>query len=90
MTNSRKSKKLKNTLHIGTLIFQALKDVEKGSKMSFLNENVEFQWVFGCLQDMRGQPESYAIWAFEKSKRVRILKWIQFGPSRSVILSNTP
>ena len=53
MTNSRKSKKLKNTLHSGTSIFQALNDVEKQNKMPFLNENVEFELLFGCLADKR-------------------------------------
>ena len=53
MTNARRSKKFKNTLHSGTSIFQALNDVEKQNNMPFLNENVEFQLVFGCLEDKR-------------------------------------
>ena len=56
MTNSRKNKKFKNTLHRGTLVFQALNDVEKRSKMPFLNENVEFQWVWDVLR-------TRALWA---------------------------
>ena len=53
MINSRKSKKFKNTLLSGTLKLQALNDVEKQNKMPFLNENVEFELLFGCLADKR-------------------------------------
>ena len=84
MTNSRKSKKFKNTLHIGTLIFQALKDVEKGSKMSFLNENVEFQLLFGCLADKRSGTNYIVLslqfpWMFiDPLKRLTQLIWPYF------------
>ena len=60
MTNSRKTMKFKNTLHSGTSIFQAQIDVEKSSKMSFLNENVEFQLLCRCLEDKRrGTRETF-------------------------------
>ena len=53
MINSRKSKKFKNTLLGGTSKFQALNDVEKQNKVPFLNENVEFELLFGCLADKK-------------------------------------
>ena len=37
-----------------------------------LNINVEFQWLLGCLEDMRGRPASIVIRTFEKSKRIKI------------------
>ena len=45
MANCRKRKKFKNTLLNGTSIFQALNDIEKHQKLSFLNENVGFLFV---------------------------------------------
>ena len=45
MANCRKRKKFKNTLLNGTSIFQALNDIEKHRKVSFLNENVGFLFV---------------------------------------------
>ena len=45
MANCRKSRKFENTLHNGTSIFQALNDIEKHHKASFLNENVGFLFV---------------------------------------------
>ena len=45
MPNGRKSRKFENTLHNGTSIFQALNDIEKHHKASFLNENVGFLFV---------------------------------------------
>ena len=53
MINSRKSEKSKNTLLSGTSKLQALNNVEKQNKMPFLNENVEFELLFGCLADKR-------------------------------------
>ena len=45
MANCRKRKKFKNTFLNGTSIFQALNDIEKHHKASFLNENVGFLFV---------------------------------------------
>ena len=45
MPNCRKSRKFKNTLLNGTSIFQALNDIDKHHKLSFLNENVGFLFV---------------------------------------------
>ena len=45
MPNCHKSKNFENTLPNGTSIFQALNDIEKHQKLSFLNENVGFLFV---------------------------------------------
>ena len=85
MINSRKSKKFKNTLLSGTLKLQALNDVEKQNKMPFLNENVEFELLFGCLADKRSGTNYIVLslqfpWMFiAPLKGLTQLIWPYFG-----------